>query len=80
MNSSYDLYAIAYDRSATHKAVRPGARPHVLPVMAEGDFRLMTPLYDNLQYKLQQRQSLNTVYLYTKFIHKQHILHNTHTL
>ena len=33
----------------THKAVRPGARPHVPPVMAEGDFRLMTPLYDNLQ-------------------------------
>ena len=33
----------------THKAVRPGARPHVSPVMAEGDFRLMTPLYDNLQ-------------------------------
>ena len=26
----------------------PGARPHVPPVMAEGDFRLMTPLYDNL--------------------------------
>ena len=35
--------------SVTHKAVRPGARPHVPPVMAEGDFRLMTPLYDNLQ-------------------------------
>ena len=33
----------------THKAVRPDARPHVPPVMAEGDFRLMTPLYDNLQ-------------------------------
>ena len=33
----------------THKAVRPGARPHVPPVMAEGDFRLMTPQYDNLQ-------------------------------
>ena len=32
----------------THKAVRPGARPHVPPVMAEGDFRLMTPLYENL--------------------------------
>ena len=35
--------------SATHKAVRPGARPNVPPVMAEGDFRLMTPLHDNLQ-------------------------------
>ena len=35
--------------TVTHKAVRPGARPHVPPVMAEGDFRLMTPLYDNLQ-------------------------------
>ena len=35
--------------AVTHKAVRPGARPHVPPVMAEGDFRLMTPLYDNLQ-------------------------------
>ena len=33
----------------THKAVHPGARPHVPPVMAEGDFRLMTPLYDNLR-------------------------------
>ena len=33
----------------THKAVRPGARPHVPPVMAEGDFRSMIPLYDNLQ-------------------------------
>ena len=33
----------------THKAVRPGAQPHVPPVMAEDDFRLMTPLYDNLQ-------------------------------
>ena len=31
----------------THKAVRPGARSHVPPVMAEGDFRLMTQLYDN---------------------------------
>ena len=37
------------DRAVTHKAVRPGAQPHVPPVMAEGDFRLMTPLYDNLQ-------------------------------
>ena len=37
------------DDYITHKAVRPGARPHVPPVMAEGDFRLMTPLYDNLQ-------------------------------
>ena len=35
--------------NVTHKAVRLGARPHVPPVMAEGDFRLMTPLYDNLQ-------------------------------
>ena len=35
--------------SVTHKTVRPGARPHGPPVMAEGDFRLMTPLYDNLQ-------------------------------
>ena len=33
----------------THKAVRPGARPHVPPVMTESGFRLMTPLYDNLQ-------------------------------
>ena len=37
------------DKCVTHKAVRTGARPHVPPVMAEGDFRLMTPLYDNLQ-------------------------------
>ena len=35
--------------TVTHKVVRPGARPHVPPVMAEGGFRLMTPLYDNLQ-------------------------------
>ena len=28
---------------------KPGARPHVPPVMAEGDFRLMTPLYNNSQ-------------------------------
>ena len=36
-------------RIVTHKAVRPGAWPHVPPVMAEGDFQLMTPLYDHLQ-------------------------------
>ena len=40
-----ELYTIT---SVTHKAVRPGERPHAPPVMAEGDFRLMTPLY-NLQ-------------------------------
>ena len=33
----------------THKAVRPGAWPHVPPVMAEGDFQLMIPLYNHLQ-------------------------------
>ena len=36
-------------KNVTHKAMRPGARPHVPQVMAEGDFRLMTPLYDNSQ-------------------------------
>ena len=36
-------------KHVTHKAMRPGARAHVLPVMAEGDSRLMTPLYDKLQ-------------------------------
>ena len=43
------------NKSVTHKAVRPGARPHVPPVMTEGNFWLMTPLYDNLQQKPQQR-------------------------
>ena len=40
---------LKYIPFVTHKAVRPGARPHVPPVMADGDFRLMTPLYDNSQ-------------------------------
>ena len=40
---------IHFINAVTHKAVPPGARPHVPPVMAEGHFRLMTPLYDNLQ-------------------------------
>ena len=35
--------------SVTHSAMRPGARLFVPRVMAEGDFRLMTPLYVNLQ-------------------------------
>ena len=46
------LYFTAFDillLAVTHKAMHPGARPHVPPVMAEGDFQLMTPLYDNLQ-------------------------------
>ena len=43
------IQIIIAELCVTHKAVCPGARPHVPPVMAEGDFRLMTPLYDNLQ-------------------------------
>ena len=51
--AKYEIQTVSVDCDlelcVTHKAVRPGARPHVPPVMAEGDFRLMTPLYDNLQ-------------------------------
>ena len=49
LKSPKNQKGIAALDGVTHKAVHPGARPHVSPVMAEGDFRLMTPLYDNLQ-------------------------------
>ena len=49
LHYSLILFEMLPMTTVTHKAVRPGARPHVPPVMAEDDFRLMTPLYDNLQ-------------------------------